>query len=240
MDTPRPTLNVRLDPTNVRLWSTAGTAVALYAAVRRRSPMWLAVAVLAGSTAYRAIQKTGLAPRAAGKRPGRGDMPTLTEGRGIKVERAITIARPPRDLYRFWRRLENLPRVLPHVTAVTTISPTRSHWVAAGPAGSTLEWDADIVADRENELIAWRSLEGSDIDHGGSVHFTPLEGERGTEARIVLNVALPTGRVGGLVAMAFGEHPDQEVLEGLRRFRQILEGEETGSAEAGPRAPGAA
>jgi uncharacterized membrane protein len=229
----------RLAQIRTSVWPVA-TALGLLAVLRRRSPVSVLFAVIAGSVAYRAMTRARAGSQTPGKRPGRGDMPSLTEGRGIKVERTITIARPAHELYQFWRRLENLPRVLPHVTSVTTTSPTRSHWVAAGPAGTTVEWDAEIVGDRADDLIAWRSVDGSDVDLGGSITFTPLGGDRGTEAKIVLNVAPPAGRVGGLVALAFGEHPDQEVLDGLRRFKQIMESAASPAPDTRPRGQGAA
>jgi uncharacterized membrane protein len=162
-------------------------------------------------------------------------MPALTQGRGIKVERTVTIARPAQELYQFWRGLENLPRLIPQVTSVTTNGPTRSHWVVAGPGGSSVEWDAEIVADRGSELIAWRSVGGSDIEHAGSIRFTAAAGDRGTEVKVILNLALPAGRIGGLAATLFGEDPDQELREGLRRFKQIMETGEVPTTQAQPR-----
>jgi uncharacterized membrane protein len=162
-------------------------------------------------------------------------MPALTQGRGIKVERTVTIARPAHELYRFWRGLENLPRLIPHVASVTTNGPTRSHWVVAGPGGSPVEWDAEIVADRGSELIAWRSVGGADVEHAGSIRFTSAAGDRGTEVKVILNLALPAGRIGGLAATLSGEDPDQELREGLRRFKQIMETGEVPTTEAQPR-----
>jgi uncharacterized membrane protein len=98
-----------------------------------------------------------------------------------------------------------------------------SHWCAVGPAGMRVEWDAEIVADTENELIAWRSLEGSDVQNSGSVRFSRAPGARGTEVRVQLQYTPPAGALGRSVAWLFGEEPDQQVHEDLHRFKQLME-----------------
>jgi uncharacterized membrane protein len=155
----------------------------------------------------------------------RSPVASVARGEGIKVERTITVNRPREEVYRFWRQLENLPRFMDHLESVTVIDEDLSHWVAKGPAGTRVEWDASIHNEIENELIAWRSLSGSDIDNAGSVHFTPA-GD-GTEIRVVLSYDPPAGRVGAAVAKLLGEEPEQQVEEDLRRFKQVIEAVET-------------
>ena len=103
------------------------------------------------------------------------------------MDESIVLNRPRREVYRFWRNLENLPRFMDHLEAVTVLDEKRSHWTAKGPAGSRVEWDADIHNEIPNELIAWRSLAGSEVDNAGSVHFCPGErryrGTGGTAVR---------------------------------------------------------
>jgi uncharacterized membrane protein len=159
-------------------------------------------------------------------------MPGLTQGRGVKVERTVTIARPAAELFRFWRHFDNLPGIMPNIASVTTVSPTVSPWVGRGPAGTTVEWDAEVVADRQGELIAWRSVGDSDLEHGGSVQFVPAPGDRGTEVKVVLNAAAPAGPLGHLVALVFGKDPDREMRETLRRFKQLMEAGELPTAGA--------
>jgi uncharacterized membrane protein len=112
-----------------------------------------------------------------------------------------------------------------HLESVTVLDEDLSHWVAKGPAGTRVEWDASIHNEIENELLAWRSLSGSDIDNAGSVHFTPA-GE-GTEIRVVLSYDPPAGKVGAAVAKLLGEEPEQQVEEDLRRFKQVMEAVES-------------
>src|SRR5262245_7624345 len=104
----------------------------------------------------------------------------------IKVTKTMTINARAEDLYYFWRYLENLPRFMRHLQAVHMIDERCSHWVTKGPAGMRFEWDAEIINDVENELIAWQSTEQADVYNSGSVHFHTAPGGRGTEVHVVL------------------------------------------------------
>lgn len=142
-------------------------------------------------------------------------------GAGVKVEKTITINKSPEEIYSFWRKFENLPRFMNHLESVTTSYGGRSHWVAKAPLGTTVEWDAEIINDHPDEMIAWRSLEGSDVSNAGSVHFTPVGS--GTEVRVVLKYDPPAGKLGAMVAKLFGEEPEQQIEEDLHRLKQLME-----------------
>jgi len=147
----------------------------------------------------------------------------IPAGHGVKVDKSFTINRSSEELYRFWRQLDNLPRFMTHLESVTCLDAKRSHWVAKAPLTQTIEWDAEIIIDHEPEVISWRSLEGSDVDTAGSMHFTPAPGGRGTEVRVVLKYDPPAGKAGAFIAKMFGEAPEQQIEEDLRRFKQIME-----------------
>jgi uncharacterized membrane protein len=148
------------------------------------------------------------------------------------VEKAITINRPTEDVYRFWRNFQNLPGFMQHLESVQVIDEKRSHWKAKAPAGKTVEWDAEIIEDRPNELIAWRSLEGADVQNAGSVRFSPAPGGRGTEVRVSMRYDPPAGVIGATIAKLFGEEPSQQVGDELRRLKQVLETGEVVLSEA--------
>ena len=150
----------------------------------------------------------------------------------MHLKKAITVNRAPEEVYRFWHDFRNLPRFMRHLEDVQVTGSRRSHWKAKAPAGMTVEWDAVVVDDRPNELIAWRSLEGADVDNSGSVRFTPAPGGRGTEVRVELDYAPPGGAVGATIAKLFGEEPEQQVQDDLRRFKQVLETGEVVYSEA--------
>jgi len=142
---------------------------------------------------------------------------------GVQVRKTISISRSPEEVYRFWRQFENLPRFMDHLESVQDLGGGRSHWRAKAPAGRTVEWDAEIIDDQPNSFIAWRSLEGADVDNSGSVSFERASGGRGTVVRVELEYAPPGGAVGALFAKLFGEEPGQQIDDDLRRFKQIIE-----------------
>lgn len=141
---------------------------------------------------------------------------------GVKVERAITVGKPRADVYRFWRDFRNLARFMKHVQAVEVIDDRRSHWVVRGPAGRTVEWDAEINHEIENELIGFRSLRGK-VDVAGSVRFQDAPGGRGTEVMVELQYNPPAGILGAFAAKMWGEEPTQQIREDLYRFKRAME-----------------
>jgi len=151
--------------------------------------------------------------------------------RDVHVEKSIIIDKSPEELYSFWRDFENLPRFMDHLESVNSVGFNRWHWVAKGPVGTRPEWDAEIYNEKPNELIAWRSLDGT-VTNAGSVHFEPASGERGTQVKVVLNYNAPGGKVSALLAKIFGQEPGQMIEGDLRRLKQILEAGEIASVQA--------
>jgi uncharacterized membrane protein len=172
-----------------------------------------AVAAALLIVAYAAQRMSRRAPSVAGR----------TRDEGIRIRHAISINRPAHELYDFWRDFANLPRIMDHLESVEVMDANRSHWKVKAPAGATVEWDAEITEDRPGELIAWRSLEGADVDNVGSVRFVPAAGDRGTVVQIDMSYDPPAGRVGAAVARLFGRGPDQEIRSDLRPFKQLME-----------------
>ena len=146
-----------------------------------------------------------------------------TQRQGIHVKQAVTIKRPRSDVYGFWHNFENLPRFMAHLESVEVVDERRSHWKAKAPSGSTVEWDAEIVEERPNELIVWRSLPDSGVPNSGSVRFKDAPGDRGTEVLVELRYQPPGGKLSALIAKLFGEEPEQQVKGDLRRFKQVME-----------------
>lgn len=216
--------------------AAAGGTLAAFG-LSRRNPAGIALALAGGWLVFRGFSGRDPIYSALGintAKTNRGPMAVIGHKEGIKVSRAVTVNRPPEELYRFWREFENLPRIMDHVESVRTIDNTRSHWTVKAPAGRTVEWDAEIITEQENALIGWRSLPGAQIANAGSVRFTPAPGGRGTEVAVTLEYDPPLGPAGATIASLFGEEPSQQVREDLRRFKQLMETGETPSNE-GPR-----
>jgi uncharacterized membrane protein len=146
-----------------------------------------------------------------------------TTGGAIRVSKSIVVNSSPEELYQFWHDFENLPRFMKHLESVRETGAGRSHWKAKAPAGSTVEWDAEITDDRPGELIAWRSLEGADVYNTGSVRFERAPGGRGTRVSVEIDYTPPGGVVGAAFAKLFSEEPSQQVGDDLRRFKQVIE-----------------
>jgi len=221
---------------NPERWASviAGTALAAYG-LTRRSIAGLVVAGLGGALVWRG--GTGRCPvygslgLSSAHPEGEEDRNvSVPYGKGIRVEKSVTINASPEELYRFWRNFENLPRFMSHLKSVSVLDEKRSHWVAKGPAGSEAEWDAEIINEIPNELIGWRSVDGSQVNNAGSVHFTRTIANRGTEVKVILRYDPPGGVLGAIIARLFGEDPARQVQEDLRTLKQILETGERATA----------
>ncbi|HEX2833332.1 MAG TPA: SRPBCC family protein [Thermoanaerobaculia bacterium] len=152
-------------------------------------------------------------------------------GRGVRVEKAVTVNTSAEQVYRFWRDFSNLPRFMHNLEAVEVHDDKRSRWVAKGPAGKDVAWEAEIINEIPNELIGWRSINGSEVDNAGSVHFKQVPGGRGTEVKVVLRYDPPAGRFGATVSKLLGEDPALNVQEDLRRLKMLLETGEIATTE---------
>ena len=222
--------------------AVAGGALAL-AGIRMRSLPGLLLAAVGGGLVCRGV--TGYCPayQSLGVNTAEPDRDQDAEGappeeyfeRGIHVEQSMTIERTPWDLYAFWRNFENLGRFLRHVESVKVLDDKRSHWTVRGPAGTVVEWDAQIINDEPNALIAWRSLANASVDNAGSVRFVPGPKGRGTVVRVVIDYIPPAGRVGNWVATLFGKDPSHQIREDLRRFKRLMETGEIPTVAGQPR-----
>lgn len=161
----------------------------------------------------------------------------LGGARGVNVEAAVKIYRPQQEVYAYWRTLENLSKFMDHLVEVRDVDGRRSHWVAKGPLGVQVEWDAEIIKDISPELISWKTVNDADVVSAGSVSFLQAPGDLGTEVRVKLQYDPPAGKLGATVAWMLGDDPQQAIEEDLRRFKQLLETGEVSTREVskGPR-----
>jgi uncharacterized membrane protein len=141
----------------------------------------------------------------------------------LRVRKRITINRPPEALFRFWRDFSNLPRFMERVESVQITGDRRTHWRAKAPGGVILQWDAEVVDERPNELIAWRALDKAPFRHAGVVRFEPAPGGRGTTVTVEIEYSPPGGALTAAAAKVIGYAPEQQLHEDLRRFKQLME-----------------
>lgn len=145
------------------------------------------------------------------------------DARTAPAKGSVTINKPIEQVFGFWQQLENLPRFMRYLESVERLGNGRSRWEARGPGGVRVRWEAETISEQENELIAWRSLPGGDLESHGSVRFTPAPGARGTEVRLEMQYRPPAGALGRTVAWLLGRDPSQQITEDLRRFKQLME-----------------
>jgi uncharacterized membrane protein len=143
--------------------------------------------------------------------------------RTVTIKTSVTVRRDAADIYRFWRDLSNLPRFMRHLESVSVTDDNRTRWRARGPAGPAIEWTAQIVDDRPNERIAWRSAEGAPLPNHGAVLLRPAPGGRGTEVHLTIGFEPPGGPLATKLVRLFEQVPEQQLKSDLRRLKQILE-----------------
>jgi uncharacterized membrane protein len=203
----------------------AGTALALFG-LRRFSLTRLGLAGLGGSLVYRGLTGHCAMYARAGVSTAQVDQSEGVRGNlGTKIERSLVIYAPPDRIFRYWRNFANLPRFMDNLESVQVLDARRSHWIARGPGGVRVEWDAEIINEVPDQLIAWRST-GGDVDHAGSVRFEPGPGARGTMVRVSLQYDPPGGSATHAVAAWLGSDAGARVEQDLQNLKRVIEGGE--------------
>jgi uncharacterized membrane protein len=140
------------------------------------------------------------------------------------VGRTVTIRRPRAELFAFWRDIENLAQVMENVESVQrTGGDGRAVWTIKAPAGRTVEIETEITREVENELIEWRSVEGSDIETEGRVTFEDAPGDRGTRVGLMIAYDAPGGELGRAIAKLFLREPETQARHDLKRLKMLME-----------------
>ncbi len=212
--------------TSERVVSTlAGGLLAMWG-LRRKGSIGYGAAALGAELLYRgttghcpAYSAMGISTRDSSHI---GQPSDLNHDRAIDVRHGVTIDRPRDELFAIWRDFSTLPQFMANLERVDVLTPTTSHWVTKGPAGTKVEWDAEIVDEREGEWIAWRSIEPAQVPNNGTVMFRDLGGDR-TEVFVTLEAQPPAGKLGELVARMFGRSPQREVRQALETFKEMTE-----------------
>ena len=229
--------NINVGDAERKVSVAAGGALALYG-LSRRSWGGALLAAVGGGLVYRGVTGNCPAYQAMGTSTADGGEQTASSDKpganGVQVREVVTINKPPEELYAFWRDFDNLPKFMNHLESVTVQDDKHSHWVAKAPLGRTVAWDAEIINEVPNRLIAWQTAPGADVSSAGSVRFEPAPGGRGTEVRINLDYNPPAGVLGATVAKLFGEEPQIQIAEDLRRFKNLMETGETPTVENQP------
>ena len=219
---------------NVNDWeraaSIAAASVLLWSAWKqsgrsRRGPTLAAAGLLArGATGYCPVNAL------VGRERRRDDTKrALGGGSGVFLRERISVNAPADKLFKFWQNPANLPRVMPYLERVDPIDAVRSHWTMSGPAGTRLEWDAEIINKVPNQTIGWQSLPGADVASAGSVRFR-ANGQGGTEVTVTMQYDPPAGRLGASLARLVGPSASSRVRLALQEFKRSMEAGLTGGS----------
>jgi uncharacterized membrane protein len=142
--------------------------------------------------------------------------------RGISIFKTIEIDAPVEEIFHFWTHFENFPTFMSHLREVEMLDNRRSRWVAAGPVGVPVQWEAVTTSIVPHRLIAWESVEHSIVGHTGSVQFMPI-GKHRTRLHVQMSYTPPAGVLGHLVALLFGADPKRAMDDDLRRLKSLFE-----------------
>ena len=184
-----------------------------------RSSSRPSTAIVVGSALAGAIAG-GIIPFMLSARPRSG---SASRGENATVERSVTINKPARALYDFWRDFTNFPQFMENIRSVNKLDEKRSHWVIEAPAGTSVEFDSLITEDVPGRLIAWRSEEGASVPNHGRVEFIEQDGGRSTLVRATISYNPPAGAAGRLVAKLFQREPGVQADRDLHRLKELME-----------------
>jgi uncharacterized membrane protein len=208
---------VNVGNTERMMSAIAGGALAMYG-LRRGSLGGLLIAGIGAALGYRGLtgncqlyEKLGI--DAGGARRNVGNL-------GVKIDKEIVVNATPDRLYAIWRNFQNLPKILSQIERVEILSPTRSRWTLKAPV--TISWEAELINDKLNELIAWRTVGSQSVDHAGSVMFQPI-GAGSTRVDVSLQYDPPGGQIGHAVASLFAEDAGSKVEQDLINFKRAVE-----------------
>lgn len=200
----------------------AGGAMLIVSGIRQRGIAGTLLAVAGGDMLYHGIRGKGHLHDAAFSLAG-SKANGLPYGRGVMIKESVDVEKPAEQLYRFWRQFDNLPTFMRNIQSVDVEDESNSRWTVRGPAGTTVSWHAEVIADRKNELIGWRAVPGSPVDHAGSVRFKASKKGGPTTVAVTLQYNPVAGKAGAKLAQALGSDPAVQVREDLQRFKQFAE-----------------
>lgn len=213
-----------------RIISTCGGVALTIMALRDlKSPTGISMLLAGGFLLMRGLSGYCAINNAIGRNTAR------KAGSPVEIKTSVSLNKPASEVYSFWRKLENLPRIMAHLEKVEEIDQTHSKWTAKGPAGvGKVSWEAEIVEDHQNEFISWRSLPGSTVDNAGQVRFS--ETPTGTEVKVQMTYRLPAGDVGGVAAKLFSPLAEKIIKDDIRDLKNVMEkGDDTPSRKKNKR-----
>jgi uncharacterized membrane protein len=231
---------VNVSPIERWISGVGGGALAVYGLVRQD---WggAGLAILGAALVYRGVTGhstvyQGLNARRPEEQRLSTNISTIPGGKGIRVHRTVTIKRSAADLYNFWHDVEKTPLYTPLVESVTQTGERTSHWIAKSLTGQSAEWNSELLEDQPNTLIAWHVHGTSLTGNAGKVSFKPAPVNRGTEVTLELDYYQNPALVA--VGQITGKAAEVQVMETLRRFKELMEAREVPTIKGQPAGKG--
>lgn len=206
-----------------RYGSILGGLGLLLAGLARRGSSGVILGALGALLVRRGVTGQCALYQSLGISGAKSDRPGVPDNVGMNLEHSIVINRPREEIYAFWHHFPNLARVMKHIERIDLLDERRSHWVILTPRGRRVEWDAVVINEHPNEMIAWESLPGARVENAGSVRFEPDPHGQGTLVRVKLEYNPPGGLLGRLTSSLFGERAALEIKEDLVQFKKMME-----------------
>jgi uncharacterized membrane protein len=194
-----------------------GSLLALYG-LTRRSAVGMAVAGSCGALAYYGLRST-------------------TRSREYFARSSVLLSCSPSEAFTFWKEIENFPRFMRHIEAVTTSEEGNLRWAMRAPFGGHITWNTELVTERKNAFISWRSLPDSEVIVNGTVSFEAAAANRGTIVTVDVHYVPPTGAIGRMLAKVFEKGPNFLMRQDLRRLKALIETGETPTVDGQPHGP---
>ena len=165
---------------------------------------------------------------------------TRWRGQSASALATVTIDAPRGEVFRMWRSVSNLPKFMRHVVHVDDLGNGRSHWrVRMSPNAPELEWDAQIVEERGDESLTWRTIDGALLEHESRITLRDAPGGRGTEVHAAVTYRPGSGTMASAASRMVSPAVEHELRADLRRLKQLIETGEITTARAPGRSGGA-
>jgi uncharacterized membrane protein len=209
--------NINVGPTE-RVISLAGGALLFVLGLKKFDKEGLALTIAGGALLLRGA--SGFCPvNAMIER----DTAHKTPG-ALSIQKSLIVNRPRTEVYAYWRRLENLPTFMTHLSEVIQLDNLRSRWTAKIPGDiGSISWEAEILREDENRILKWQSLPSSSIDNSGEVRFEDAVGGVGTKVFITISYRLPVGDLGRTIGNLFNSTFEDLLKDDLNKFKRELE-----------------
>ena len=231
----RPSINIsQQERTASVLIGTGLTALGLW----KRGGLGLLTAAAGGGMIFRGVTGHCYGFEMLGKNTAEDDAadPTRLYEKGVRMESAVTVSKPARELYDYWRDLTNLPSFMDNLTRIEVGEDGKSTWYVKGPAGVPAQWTAQVINDEPGKVIAWKTVGEADVHNAGAVRFD--EGRHGTVVKVEIEYLPPIGgaiaNFGAKIARLLGQAPQNDLDADLRKFKQLMEAGEVATTQGQP------